>query len=162
MQTQETRGLIGTGAHWLRMPISRHWSTRYPDPTSTNCLGLGLSRRARNVTVTELITPIDATRCPGKGHSSLMNAASPSQRETKVFMNMVNAQSEANTMPTIPRRRQVWPNMSLGRLIPGRELFELRIGVDGRRPSRREVMCVRRWSRLSLLRFGGWGYDREL
>jgi hypothetical protein len=57
-------------------------------------------------------------------------------------MKIVNAQSEAKTTPTVPTRRQVCPSISLGRLWPGFELALVRMGVDGRRPSRRRVVMI--------------------
>jgi hypothetical protein len=57
-------------------------------------------------------------------------------------MKIVIAQSEAKTTPTIPSRRHVCPSTSLGRLRPGLELALVRMGVDGRRPSRRRVLII--------------------
>src|SRR4051812_10388756 len=141
MQTQDTLGVMGTGAHCPRIDTKKHWSTRYPAPTSTR-MGFPLNRRASRVMRIELATPMVATSRPGKGQISCMKAISPNHRATTVFMRIVKAQSEANTRPTMPTRRQVWPSTSLGRLWPCPELVVARIGGEGRRPSRRRGFMI--------------------
>src|SRR3954465_5604503 len=133
MHTQETRGEIGTGAHWLKMAISRHWRTKKPAPTSRS-IGLPLNRRASHVIPRELATPTPETRLPGKGQSACMKAIWPSHPATILFRMRVMTQSDAKTMLTMPTRRQVCPSSSDGRLLPGRDDVVVRTGVDGRRP----------------------------
>jgi hypothetical protein len=72
---------------------------------------------------------------PGKGYR--LSIRSLRSRMTKVFIVVMNAQIEANTMLTIPILRQVWSRRSLGRLCPDGELPEDRTGVEWRRPRRR-------------------------
>ena len=79
---------------------------------------------------------------PGKGQTSRMKAIWPNHRATTVFMKIARAQIEAKTSPAIPTRWQVCPRMSLGRLWPGPELVVARVGVEGRRPSRRRVLMI--------------------
>src|SRR5215208_220145 len=106
MQTQETRGLMGDGTHWLRMETRRHCRTRYPDPKSSK-MGLPLSRYDRAVIPSELVSPIAATTFPGKGHSWRIKPISPSQPATTWLMNSVINQREAKTRPAMPTLRQV-------------------------------------------------------
>jgi hypothetical protein len=75
-----------------------------------------------------------------------------------VFMKIVIAQREAKTRLTIPTRRQVWPITSVGRLWPGPELTVLRMGVEGRRPSRRRVFMItsREESSKATTAIGRW------